>query len=111
MAALTLAACGAPGAADLPASPGPSPEVSITVVTDPATIGAYTPPAATARVGDTVRWTFTDENPHTATADDGSFDSTTLSSGRTYSHTFEAPGTFAYHCEIHPSMHGTVVVS
>ncbi|HEX7290611.1 MAG TPA: plastocyanin/azurin family copper-binding protein, partial [Conexibacter sp.] len=55
-------------------------------------------------------WTNADAASHTATADDGSFDTGTLAQGRSGSHAFTSAGTFAYHCTIHPSMHGTVTV-
>jgi plastocyanin len=31
--------------------------------------------------------------------------------GSTFGHTFATAGTFAYHCKIHSTMHGTVVVT
>jgi plastocyanin len=45
------------------------------------------------------------------TADDGSFDSGSLATDATFSQTFDAAGTFAYHCTIHPSMTGTITVA
>ncbi len=60
--------------------------------------------------GTTVIWINKGNAPHTVTADDGSFDSGQLDSGDTFSQLFDAEGTFAYHCEIHPAMVGTVVV-
>jgi plastocyanin len=45
------------------------------------------------------------------TADGGSFNSGTLAGGGSFSHRFTTAGTFAYHCAIHASMTGTVVVS
>jgi hypothetical protein len=48
---------------------------------------------------------------HTVTADDGSWGSSTLGQGATYSQVFTSPGTYTYHCAIHPSMKGTVVVT
>jgi plastocyanin len=45
------------------------------------------------------------------TADGGSFGSGTLGGGSTFSHRFGSVGTFAYHCAIHSSMSGTVVVT
>lgn len=48
---------------------------------------------------------------HTLTADDGSFDSASVAAGE--STTLAAPstpGTYAFHCEIHPSMAGTLTV-
>jgi plastocyanin len=71
---------------------------------------AFHPGSITVTVGDTISWTNDDSAPHTATADDGSFDTGQLAKGASGSHTFTSPGTFAYHCTIHPSMHGTVTV-
>lgn len=63
------------------------------------------------KAGDTVVWTNHDEAPHTVTADDGSFDSKTISPAGTYRHTFTQKGTVSYHCAVHPSMpHGTIIV-
>lgn len=58
----------------------------------------------------TVTWTNDDAIQHTVTADDNSFTSGQLNTGNTYSHTFNNSGTVAYHCAIHPSMKGSVVV-
>lgn len=71
---------------------------------------AYNPASITVQVGDTVTWTNQDALPHTVTADDGSFDQPLAASGGTATITFSKAGTFTYHCTIHPSMHGTVVV-
>ena len=70
----------------------------------------FEPAEAAVQPGDTVTWTNEGARPHTVTADDGSFDSGTLQPGQSFSWTFEAPGTVAYHCEIHPSMMGSVSV-
>ena len=102
----------APTPAPASASSTPAPAAKVTIVSDAATIGAFTPPTATVKVGETVEWVFQDANPHTATADDGSFTSpkTGLANGKTYAHTFDKAGTFTYKCFIHPQMLGTVVV-
>ena len=63
------------------------------------------------KVGQTVTWTNTGQQPHTATANDGSFNTPTLSNGQSASHTFNKAGTFAYICKIHPNMKGTIVVA
>jgi plastocyanin len=73
---------------------------------------AFAPDPITVAVGDTVTWTNQDGVAHTATADDASFDTGHVGAGTTSSAiTFDTAGTFAYHCAIHSSMHGTVVVS
>jgi len=71
---------------------------------------AFRPGSITVTAGETISWTNDDAAPHTATADDGSFDTGQLAEGASGSHTFTTAGTFAYHCAIHPSMHGTVTV-
>jgi plastocyanin len=72
---------------------------------------AFHPASVTVNVGDTVTWTNNDGISHTATADDGStFNTGAISSGASASATFNSAGTFAYHCTVHPSMHGTVLV-
>jgi plastocyanin len=47
---------------------------------------------------------------HTVTADDGTFDLGLDGEGSGGSHRFTEPGAHAYHCSVHPSMTGTVVV-
>jgi plastocyanin len=71
---------------------------------------AFDPAAVEIPVGATVTWTNTGAAPHTATASDGTFDSGQLAPGATFSHTFNAAGTFPYICQIHPQMTGTVTV-
>lgn len=46
---------------------------------------------------------------HTVTADEGAFDAK-LSAKGTATITVEQPGTYTFHCEIHPSMKGTLTV-
>jgi plastocyanin len=71
---------------------------------------SFRPRSVTVNVGDTVTWTNNGDQPHTATADDGSFDTGNLRTGASGSHTFDSPGTFSYICKPHPFMKGTVEV-
>jgi plastocyanin len=71
---------------------------------------SFSPGSVSVAVGDTVTWSNTGQAPHTATADDGSFDTGTVNPGGSASHRFTQPGTFSYVCTIHPNMHGTVRV-
>jgi plastocyanin len=71
---------------------------------------AFNPPNATVAPGTTVTWVNNDQVPHTATANDGTFDSGTLQPGQSYSFAFDEPGTYAYHCNIHPYMTATITV-
>jgi plastocyanin len=70
----------------------------------------YGPDPVTVQVGGKVIWQNEDTAPHTATADDGSFDTGTIERGKIKSETFKQAGTFTYFCDIHPTMHGTVKV-
>jgi plastocyanin len=70
----------------------------------------YNPDPVRVAAGGKVIWLNQDSAPHTATADDGSFDTGTIDEGKLKSETFKTPGTFTYHCEIHPQMHGTIEV-
>ena len=72
---------------------------------------AFSPATVTVKAGTTVTWTNKDEEAHTVTASDKAFGSPPLDAGQTYSHTFTAPGSYAYLCTIHPFMTATVVVT
>ncbi|HLO35681.1 MAG TPA: cupredoxin family copper-binding protein [Candidatus Deferrimicrobium sp.] len=72
---------------------------------------AFSPQTITIAVGDTVTWSNADAQGHTATADDGSFDTGTIAGGTSKSATFSTAGTFTYHCKIHPAMTATIVVA
>jgi plastocyanin len=62
----------------------------------------FTPKSLSVPVGATVVWSRSDgAHPHTVTADDGSFDSGILRGQQGFEHTFNAPGTFAYYCDVH----------
>jgi len=71
---------------------------------------AYSPDPVTVQTGGKVIWQNQDTAPHTATADDGSFDTGTLERNKLKSETFKEAGTYPYFCEIHPTMRGTVEV-
>jgi LPXTG-motif cell wall-anchored protein len=71
---------------------------------------SFSPASITIHVGDTVTWTNHGPSAHTATANNGSFNTGVLQKGQSASHTFNTAGTFSYICSIHPFMHGTVVV-
>ena len=61
--------------------------------------------------GATVVWINDDPLPHTATADDGSWDSDLIEPGARWARTFTEPGEHAYHCTPHPFMKAVVVVT
>ena len=92
-------------------SPSSSPKAGGTTATTEVTIVnfGFGPSAITVKVGAKVTWRNTGVT-HTVTSDTGAFESGPIASGTTYSLVFAKTGTFAYHCSIHPSMVGQVVV-
>lgn len=70
----------------------------------------YNPAAVTVKPGSKVMWTNSDAANHTATADDGSFDTGDLGQGDTATETLQKPGTYTYICSFHAFMTGTVEV-
>jgi plastocyanin len=71
---------------------------------------AFVPVSLEVSVGTRVSWVNDDPAPHTVTADAGAFDSGQLDPGGTFTVVLDRPGMFTYHCEIHPTMVGAVVV-
>lgn len=69
---------------------------------------AFSPQTLTIKAGTTVTWTNNDTAAHTVVS--SSFTSEQLGKGQTYEYTFSQPGTFDYHCSIHPSMTGQIIV-
>ena len=70
----------------------------------------FDPPQSAVEPGSTITWTNNGDEPHTVTADDGSFDSGMLNPGDSYTVAFDGQGTVTYHCAIHPEMRGSVTV-
>ncbi|SRR6185312_4747071 len=70
------------------------------------------PASTSVKVGTVVKWYNQDGYAHTVTSDDGtSFNSGNLAAGATFSYTANTVGTFAYHCNIHSNMKGSLVVT
>jgi plastocyanin len=72
---------------------------------------AFGPQTLEITAGTTVTWTNNDSAAHTATADDGSWDTGNLDPGASGSITFDTPGTYTYICAYHPRMTGTIIVT
>ena len=73
----------------------------------------FTPSQITVTKGGTVTWTNNDTVTHTVEDDlsnVGGPSSGDIPAGGKYSFTFNKTGSFQYHCRIHPSMRGTIVV-
>jgi len=58
-----------------------------------------------------IKWVNNGPSTHWVIADGRAFDSRELARGATFSFRFEAAGTFDYHCNIHPTMKGQIVVT
>jgi len=72
---------------------------------------AFQPASLQIAAGSSVTWTNSDSTAHTVTSDTGAFDSGQLAPGASFTQTFMTPGTYTYHCQIHPFMTATIVVS
>jgi len=77
----------------------------------------YDPSPVTIKSGTAVKWTNEDSSLHTVTSglpEQGSvgtlFDSSIISPGQTFTHTFAKTGAFDYSCTLHPFMRGQVLV-
>jgi plastocyanin len=71
----------------------------------------FNPDKITVTAGTTITWTNKDGSVHTVTSDTGLFDSGNMGVNGTFSHKFSTAGTFLYHCAVHPTMTGSVVVN
>jgi plastocyanin len=74
---------------------------------------AFDPATLTVKSGTTVSWVNQDGTSHTIVSDPVSpvsFSSDTLQTGASYTFSFTQPGTYTYHCSIHHSMKGTIIV-
>lgn len=71
---------------------------------------SYDPARVEIFAGDAVIWTNADFAPHTATAEDGAWDTGALEKGESGRIVFAEPGAYPYFCAYHPHMKGTVVV-
>lgn len=100
-----VAACGS----DSPASTGAS--IPSTVDGNEVDVQGYVFPAITTAPGATIKLIDLDDEPHTVTADDGSFKAGPFDPKKPAQLVAPtAPGSYPFHCEIHPTMHGTLVV-
>ncbi|UUL75542.1 cupredoxin domain-containing protein [Pseudarthrobacter sp. Fe7] len=104
MSASPMASSTPPSTASSMAATGGSTESTIHIKSF-AYSGAGTVPA-----GSTVTVMNMDNQAHTVTADDGSFDAV-VKAGTSITFTAPAkPGTYTYHCTYHSNMHGTLTV-
>ena len=72
---------------------------------------SFTPPTVTITKNQYVTWRNTGLATHTATQDVSGFDTGNIGAGSQAILYFPTAGTYNYHCNVHPSMTGTVVVN
>ncbi len=71
---------------------------------------AYKPAELTIPAGDSVKFVNHDDDAHSVTAKDASFDSKLFGTGKSWTYAFDTAGTYSYVCSVHPSMQGKVIV-
>jgi plastocyanin len=71
---------------------------------------SFKPTPVTISAGSAITWTNQDAAQHTILSDTGVFQSAALDTNGKFTTKLDTPGTYAYHCSIHPSMKGTIVV-
>lgn len=72
----------------------------------------FSPNPIRITAGSTVTWTNTTSPTHTSTSDTGAWNTGNIAPGATSGAvSFPTAGTFTYHCAIHPTMTGSVIVS
>lgn len=114
LAVLALAvalASGCGGSSDMMAPSGGGADVVITISGMNGGT-SFSPNPATVQVGHTVAWHNGDSITHTATQDGGGFNTGNIAGGATSAPiTMGSVGALGYHCNIHPSMTGTLNVT
>ena len=134
VASVILVACGGSSTPTTTTAPTPTPTTAPTPTPTPlpATIplGAtivqmienppghyiFQPASVTIKAGSVIVWIDMSDAPHTITSDPSDTITFSTTSNVTQDHTFAlvftAPGTYAYHCNIHPTtMKGTITVT
>jgi plastocyanin len=70
----------------------------------------FEPESLTVKRGDIIVWVNKDFFPHTATAQDRTFDSRDIGTNKSWKYVAKKDGTFPYICTLHPAMKGTLIV-
>lgn len=71
---------------------------------------SFVPATVHVKPGEAVEWINDDIDAHSVDSSDRAFSSGGLDTHDTWTHVFTSPGSFAYFCDLHPYMKGTVVV-
>ena len=99
----------------MPTMPGMGGGATAAVTIKDAAFNAtsFAPNPLTVKAGTVVTWTNSGPSTHTVSSDVAAdpYDSGNITSGASFSHPFNTPGAFPYHCNIHPTMTGSVIVT
>ena len=99
MSALWLVAASSPSSA----APPDSPQIVIKNF-------MFMPNSLTVKAGSTATWVNSDDEPHSVVSDTGLLRSGAVDTNETFSFKFDKPGTYPYHCALHPRMVATIIV-
>jgi plastocyanin len=118
---ILLAACSGGGSTTNPPATSGTPTAGAAICTEPpagtaadveASVGDNTWGAVSASVGDVITWTNGDSVPHKVGLDDGSCTmSANITGDAPQSLVFNVAGSYPFHCTVHSSMKGTIVIS
>jgi plastocyanin len=115
---VVLGACGGSGSSDTTSQSAAAPTTTARGSAAGVTVRQFQfmPAELVVEAGTTVTWANQDQILHTATSGatpgqaDGTFDGPMDGAGKSFSFTFEKPGTYPYFCSRHNSMVGKVIV-
>lgn len=96
---------GSPGSSG--AAGGAEPRLHRVVIQD----FAFRPPRLEVRPGDSIEWMNLDLAPHTASAEDGTWNSGELAKRASFRTSLTKAGSHVYRCAFHPTMRGEIVVA
>jgi plastocyanin len=125
LAGVGLGACGSDGGSINEPVNRPANSISIVDRAETRGTAAFTPNPLTVSLasGGVVSWYNDDEEPaggqyggsngtiHNIASDDLAFSSGNIIPGARFQHTFQTDGSYDYHCNIHPTMRGTITVT
>jgi len=90
---------------------GAAPAAPASTVTVQIKRSSFVPQTVTIKTGDAVKWVNTDTRNHQVVSNNGSFVSPILGPGKTYSHRFNAAGTFRYHDGLNSAVRAVIKVT
>ena len=118
----TTATSSTPTAAPPTPTPSPTPvpatvpmgAVVVQMIENPPGNYLFKPASVTIKAGTVVVWIDNSDAPHTVTSDPGApspFNTTSnVTEGHTFALVFNTPGTYHYHCNIHPTTMKAVII-